>query len=64
MLLEEGARVDAKDVAGYTAAHHSCNHVANLRTLQVAIVLAAFGADFSKARTRFGETPVAEAVMS
>ena len=64
VLLEAGARPNAKDVAGFTAFHLATNGTnASEATLQIAAMLPQYGGD-PNVRNRFGQTPLIEAVMS
>jgi ankyrin repeat protein len=59
LVLEEGwCRVDAKDIAGYTALSHAAGHHPQL---SLAKILIEYGADPNK-RNRMGSTPLFSAV--
>ena len=62
MLLEAGARPDAKDIAGYTPMHRCANAMANELTLEIGMLLIEHRAD-ANAMNRFGDAPLMEAVM-
>ena len=57
-LIEQGARVEAKDVAGHTPLHHCTTLVGNNLTLKIAKVLIEVGGADVNSINRFGETPL------
>ncbi|KAG2491412.1 hypothetical protein HYH03_010201 [Edaphochlamys debaryana] len=59
-LIEAGARVDARDAAGFTALHHATAHHA---VLDLAQILIDAGADVN-AQDRYGAYPLLSATMS
>ncbi|KAI0564827.1 hypothetical protein FGB62_23g228 [Gracilaria domingensis] len=61
-LCRAGARVDSRDIAGYTPLSIACSFISNPTTLRMARVLVAYGAD-PNANTRFGEHIVVSAVI-
>jgi len=62
-LLELGAKVDAKDVAGYTPLHHCLTKFVNDITFKMATVLLSRGVD-PNVQNRFGATPLFEPTMN
>jgi len=62
-LIQSGARIDAKDVAGYSCLHHCCTATANSLTLEIARLLIDAGAD-PNTQNRAGRVPLIEAVMA
>jgi hypothetical protein len=60
-LLDAGARLDSKDLCGYTVMHRCCNFYAPERLLRIGAMLAQRGADVN-AKHRFGDTPIMESV--
>lgn len=62
-LLELGANIDAKDVAGYTPLHHCLTSYSNQVTLSMAKRLLVAGAD-PNLQNRFGCTALWEPVMA
>ena len=62
-LLEKGARVEAKDVAGHTPLHHCVTSMANVITLKIAEILLTIGKANVNSVNRFGSTPLFEPVM-
>jgi len=62
-LIELGANIQAKDVAGYTPLHHCLTSVSNSITVSMARELLQAGAD-PNAKNRFGCTPLHEPVMA
>jgi len=62
LLLDAGARPDAKDVAGYTPMHRCANAMANEITLEIGMLLVERRAD-ANMFNRFGDPPLIEAVM-
>eukprot|EP00802_Teleaulax_amphioxeia_P007226 Tamp_07232.p1 GENE.Tamp_07232~~Tamp_07232.p1 ORF type:complete len:566 (-),score=139.09 Tamp_07232:562-2259(-) len=62
LLLDAGARPDAKDIAGYTPMHRCANAMANELTLEIGMLLVERRAD-SNMFNRFGDPPLIEAVM-
>jgi tetratricopeptide (TPR) repeat protein len=63
LLLRANARADAKDIAGYSCAHHASVQYATASTLQIAPLLYAHGADFNT-KNRFGDIPIFEPIMA
>ena len=63
LLLEKGARVEAKDVAGHTPLHHCVTSMANSLTLELAEILIEVGKANVDSRNRFGATPLFEPVL-
>jgi ankyrin repeat protein len=61
-LLELGADLEAKDVAGYTPLHHCLTSQANSATLAMAATLLKAGAD-PNLQNRFGCSPMFECIM-
>lgn len=59
-VLEQGARVDARDIGGYTALGHAAAHAP---VLQLAKVLIDHGSDVNS-RNRFGATVLHSAIMA
>jgi len=62
-LIELGANIHAKDVAGYTPLHHSLNSYSNTTTLAMARQLLEAGAD-PNMQNRFGCSVLFEPVMA
>jgi len=62
-LLELGANIHAKDVAGYTPLHHCLTCVSNSVTLRMARELLKAGAD-PNTKNRFGSSPLFEPVQA
>jgi len=62
-LIELGANIQAKDVAGYTPLHHCLTTYSNPTTLSMARQLLKAGAD-PNMKNRFGCTPLMEPVMA
>ena len=62
-LVEAGARVDAKDMAGYSSLHHCVTSSASRATLEIGAVLVAAGADV-RSQNRRGVTLMQECVMA
>ena len=62
-LIELGANIHAKDVAGYTPLHHCLTSVGNSVTLTMARELLRAGAD-PNTQNRFGCTPLVEPVTN
>jgi len=62
-LLELGANIHAKDVAGYTPLHHCLTSYSNPTTMSMARQLLKAGAD-PNLQNRFGCTPLFEPVMA
>jgi len=63
LLLEAGARVQCRDVAGYSALHHCATAMYSIESLECALVLAEFGAD-ANSHTRFGYPTLSETTMA
>ena len=63
-LLEMGARVEAKDVAGHTPLHHCVTLVANNLSLEIARILIKIGKADVNSVNRFGATPLFEPLMN
>ena len=61
-LIELGANIHAKDVAGYTPLHHCLTGMGNSITRSMARELLQAGAD-PNAQNRFGNTPLMEPVQ-
>ena len=61
LLLEAGARPNAKDVAGFTAFHLAADTGANADSLAIAAMLPAYGGD-PNLKNRFGSTSLTEGV--
>ena len=59
-LLDAGARIDSRDLCGYTVLHRSGNLFANSKLVGLIPILVSRGAD-ANARHRFGEPPLLEA---
>jgi len=62
-LLELGANIHAKDIAGYTPLHHCLTTYSNPTTMSMAKQLLVAGAD-PNLQNRFGCTPLFEPVMA
>ena len=62
-LLELGANIHAKDIAGYTPLHHCLTSYSNPTTMSMARQLLKAGAD-PNLQNRFGCTPLFEPVMA
>jgi len=62
-LIELGANIHAKDIAGYTPLHHCLTSYSNPTTLAMARQLLKAGAD-PNMQNRFGCTPLFEPVMA
>jgi len=62
-LIELGANIHAKDVAGYTPLHHCLTGMGNSITRSMARELLQAGAD-PNAQNRFGNTPLMEPVQA
>ena len=62
-LLELGARLSARDIAGYTPLHHCLTAMATPTTLNMAVLLLKAGAD-PNLQNRFGASPLFECIMS
>lgn len=61
-LCRAGARVDSRDIAGYTPLSVAAGFISNPTTLRMAEVLISHGADVN-ARTRFGESILVPTIM-
>jgi len=62
LLLDSGARIEPKDVAGYSALFHCCTAYASRESLQIARLLLKRGAD-PNTHNRNLRTPLHEALM-
>ena len=62
-LLELGASLSARDIAGYTPLHHCLTAMATPTTLNMAVLLLKAGAD-PNLQNRFGASPLFECIMS
>jgi len=62
-LLNMGANLQAKDIAGQTPLHHCLTAFGNNTTLQMAELLLIAGAD-PNLQNRFGSTPLPECIMA
>jgi len=62
-LLELGADLSARDIAGYTPLHHCLTAMATPSTLNMAVLLLKAGAD-PNLQNRFGASPLFECIMS
>jgi TPR repeat protein len=62
LLIETGANVNARDIAGHSCAHHCVLQHASEKSLAIAPFLAKAGADFN-AVNRFGEVPLLGVIM-
>ena len=62
-LLELGANLAARDIAGYTPLHHCLTAMATPTTLNMAVLLLKAGAD-PNLQNRFGASPLFECIMS
>ena len=62
-LLELGADLSARDIAGYTPLHHCLTAMATPTTLNMAVLLLKAGAD-PNLQNRFGASPLFECIMS
>ena len=63
LLIEAGADVHAKDIAGYSVIHHASTATAGPGTLRLIPLLVERGADPNN-ENRFGDPPIMEPVMS
>eukprot|EP00737_Agarophyton_chilense_P001358 gb/GEZJ01001527.1/.p1 GENE.gb/GEZJ01001527.1/~~gb/GEZJ01001527.1/.p1 ORF type:complete len:385 (+),score=41.58 gb/GEZJ01001527.1/:82-1155(+) len=61
-LCRAGARVDSRDIAGYTPLSIASSFLSNPTTLRMARVLVAYGAD-PNATTRFGEPIIVSSII-
>lgn len=62
-LIDLGAKISARDVAGYTPLHHCLTAYGNKQTLDMAKILLKSGAD-PNLQNRFGASPLFECVMT
>lgn len=61
-LCRAGARVDSRDIAGYTPLSVAAGFMSNSTTIRMAEVLISYGANVN-ARTRFGESILVPTIM-
>jgi hypothetical protein len=63
LLIDAGANVNARDIAGFSCAHHCVTSVASEQSLEIAPLLAQAGANFNAAN-RFGEVALLAVIMN